>query len=474
MDTVTAPARPTRRRRWLKRGLLVVLILVILGSGGWFAISWLSGRDLKNIIAELDRTDPGWRLEDIEAKRKVLPPEENSALQVMAALSLMGGKNVGITRAFDLVFDNLTPQCQLNLQQIEYLERDLRPVEKAIESARKLKDMPEGRFPIAYAPDFFSTLLPNQQNARTIMNLLQWDAVWRAHNNDIDGALESCHALLNCSRSLGEDPLMICQLVRYAGTAIFVECLERALGQGAACEKSLSALQAILKREMLEPTFLTSVRGERGGIHMFMLACEAGKANLAGLGVRQPESQLLFFLPGYTRRQHAKILEHMTELFEAAKLPLHEQDAAISQLEANLAKDKSGLAAQLVPAVAKCSVAFLRTQVFLRVALVAVAAERYRLANKAWPKTLDDLIAAKLLDAIPDDPFARGPIRLKHDPNALVIYSVGRDRIDDGGNFDRREPMRPGTDIGIRMWNVDARRQPPQPTVTVTAEDLKN
>src|SRR5262249_17993965 len=41
-----------------------------------------SSDDLLQVVAELDRTDPGWRLEQMEKKRPEVPADNNGALQI--------------------------------------------------------------------------------------------------------------------------------------------------------------------------------------------------------------------------------------------------------------------------------------------------------------------------------------------------------------------------------------------------------
>src|SRR2546429_1285580 len=40
-------------------------------------------------VAEADRSDPNWRLVDLENERALVPAEENSALQVLKACALI-------------------------------------------------------------------------------------------------------------------------------------------------------------------------------------------------------------------------------------------------------------------------------------------------------------------------------------------------------------------------------------------------
>jgi hypothetical protein len=65
-------------------------------------------------------------------------------------------------------------------------------------------------------------------------------------------------------------------------------------------------------------------------------------------------------------------------------------------------------------------------------ARTAVAMTRYRLDHRSSPARLNDLVPA-YLDAVPTDPFDGHPLRLSIRNDRCVIYSVGPDRVDDGG-----------------------------------------
>src|SRR4029077_5085768 len=69
----------------------------------------------------------------------------------------------------------------------------------------------------------------------------------------------------------------------------------------------------------------------------------------------------------------------------------------------------------------------------VRVARTAVAVARYeREHGEQPPATLHALISA-YLTAAPVDPFSGRPLRLVVDARGYTVYSVGRNRRDDGG-----------------------------------------
>jgi hypothetical protein len=67
-----------------------------------------------------------------------------------------------------------------------------------------------------------------------------------------------------------------------------------------------------------------------------------------------------------------------------------------------------------------------------RLARLALAVETYRAMNGKFPDRLDDL-TPEYIASFPVDPFDGKPLRLKHVGNDLLLYSVNRDGIDDGG-----------------------------------------
>ena len=65
------------------------------------------------------------------------------------------------------------------------------------------------------------------------------------------------------------------------------------------------------------------------------------------------------------------------------------------------------------------------------------------------------------LPALPLDPFDGEPLRYKRMPDGIVIYSVGVDGKDDGGRILWTPGQPPPSDVGVRLWDVPHRRQPP-------------
>jgi hypothetical protein len=65
------------------------LILSALAGGGLYYLWHQQDQELLREIARTDQLDPGWRLEELEAKRKVIPDEHNSALTIQKVDQLL-------------------------------------------------------------------------------------------------------------------------------------------------------------------------------------------------------------------------------------------------------------------------------------------------------------------------------------------------------------------------------------------------
>src|SRR5688572_15994242 len=124
MNPTAAPASPTTalpRRRWPRYLLATLLVLIAVPTVLYQAIKWQSANDADSVMAELDRTDPNWRLDDLEASREKLSAEENSALFIIKLVA-MGGASGTSRREFYEQFDNIEPQYELNALQVQLLQ----------------------------------------------------------------------------------------------------------------------------------------------------------------------------------------------------------------------------------------------------------------------------------------------------------------------------------------------------------------
>jgi hypothetical protein len=461
------PAQPAPAA-WRRRGWFLVALLAAAGvvAGTLLYLSYGVDRALRDAVAEADAQDPGWRLPQLDEKRVRPQDQDNSALQAQAARRLIP-TGFGSASGYAELFQDLPPEAQLNDQQVRALKAELQKAAKGRDEARKLADMPEGHFVMNWAPDFFSTNLSTIQDVRQVVNLLQNDAMLRAQEKDPDGAVRSLQAAVNGGRSIGDVPSAVAQLVRLACVAVGTLNVERMLAQGEPSPAALAELQHLLEEEDRHPYLLVMARGERAGSDQCLTWLESGgpsPAKLAPLvgGPGNQEVAFLLCLPGEMKREHAGLLHYMNEVVEAAKLPGPEGKKRLDQVEATI-RQRPVMVRLLAPAMGKMAGADRRMHAHLRCAIVMLAAERYRQEHNRWPGSVQDLVNDGYLEGLPADPYDGAAVRLKRVADGLVIYAVGPDGQDDGGNLDRKMTFARGTDLGFRLWDVAKRRQPPLP-----------
>jgi tRNA A-37 threonylcarbamoyl transferase component Bud32 len=444
--------------------------------------------DLLEVVAELDRTDPGWRLEEMEAKREPVPDTRNGIHKVRAAVKLLRPRpwpSAQVSKRFGASI----PAGPLRLREEDaaFLRTELDKVAAALAEARMMDRYPEGRIPVVWSRSGLTTLMAEHVDVRQVSGLLYCDAVVQADEGNVAGALRSCHGVFNCGRVIGEDPAAFPQLIRIAVVRFSLAALERALSQGEAEEAVLAALQRVVAEEAAHPRLSVAARGERGMLHWTMSAVAAGDVSpktfaqsmeLAGAKREQElEIQKLFADslqagPG-VRPAHAQLLRQMNGWVQITGLALSEQPSRAREWGEAVGASGNVLLTLLAPNAGFITEAAILLQARLNSALAAVAVECYRRVHGTWPADLEALVPAYLTH-VPQDPYDGKPLRYRRVADGVVLYSVGPDRTDnqatldransqttlDQSGMERTQPPPDGTDVGFRLWDVAKRRQP--------------
>jgi hypothetical protein len=427
---------------------------------------WVVRRELAAAIAETDRLDPGWRLEDLESQRRLPPAAQNAALQVLTAESLLPpfwdhrpDEDPGWVRD---VWRGLPPERPLDEEQLRKLRADQERAGPALDQARKLADMPEGRYPLAWTADLISTPCPWLGAIDSTQPLLQLDALLRIQDGEPDDALMSARALLNVGRSLGDEPFSRAPATRSWCRREAAWTVERTLAQGQPSERALAAMQEAVAREEAVPLLLLYFRGERAFMHAFLTRVDEGKNRISEISC-VPTRGLGAHAETWLGRvnaldKHARYLRDMNEAVEIAKLPLEQQYPLYREW-----RRRKGYVENVGDAFTFGGLpeSYLLTgHALLRCTVVALAAERYRLRHGDWPRTLADLVPDYLL-AVPLDPFDGAPLRYRRSDGGAVVYSVGEDGRDDGGDPNPPPGKWRPRDVVFTLWDVAGRRQPP-------------
>jgi hypothetical protein len=486
MDDLATVQKPSlgssgaRRRKRLLLIALIVLTVGLLAASFYFLVYW-QDIQLQRALAETDQRDPGWRLLELEANRAVVPEEQNSAVILVAANKLLPatwpawdkpyapenkGRDPKASTALKESLWKLAPPAQLNEQQSTALREELTRAAAALAEARKVADLPHGRYSFRYTPkDNLSASPLHAIATHPLATLLAYDVLLRAHDRDVEGALTSCRAILNTTRALGDEPLPYSMSQRMLLDHLALEKMERTLAQGEPSEASLAAAQQLLEDEAVQPLFLIAARGARGMQDTALGALQDGEVSinqlwhLLGLGKTPFASgwDEMMMRTQSVKTARTALLRFNNEIVDIAKRPAEEQRLLLQQL----AKTQSQLPRLVQDApsdVVDLADLWHLNLAWMRTAIVMVAVERYRRAHQHWPESFTDLVPIYVA-TVPTDPYDGAPVRFRRFAEGVVVYSVGEDSQDNGGNVGLT--WKPGTDTGWRLWDVQHRRQPP-------------
>jgi hypothetical protein len=475
------PEAPPRlwRRRW--RFLLAICALgvaTVAGLIGWQMLRMHRAQaELQQVLAELDRDEPGWRTEAIEAARANVPDKENSVPTILRARRALPKFSNDEQDRLKAMLAELSPQVRLSDEQYHYCIDQLESMERAVSLVQQVARMPRGHCPIQSDPNGISADLVLINKAPLLQFWpTQLLVLIHAHEGDATAGLQMCAVNLHIAAAIGDEPYLVCQWYRGRHVNTALDGLERLLGHGEISQLDLEAFQAKLAVEAAHDPYSIAIRGERAMNHDALDALARGVLPLSIWRQQvQGESQPI----GWRDRARDWVGDRLpapVEAIEAQTWYLRRQTRLLRETTSAPWRERAAAAAafdadeETVPAIARfkhyAQMLCTRLQSCrgrLSCAIAAVAAERYRLRHSRWPDSLAALVP-EFLPAVAADPFDGQPLRYKRLLDGVVIYTVGPDLTDNGGNLAREIPAADGTDIGFRLWDVANRGQLPKTT----------
>jgi hypothetical protein len=493
-------AKPSGLLRTLRRLgkliIVVVLIVLVLGLGLSLYLRFSGSSRLNNAIEALEREDPHWRWREMRVAT-VLPNEKfNSAPLLIQASALLPERWVPArssridesdesSYSTSVALDSFVrDQWPLDQELDATLTRQLGTLlgrhSTAVARARLLANLSTGALPLGETAMLHrgrESALPAA--ARRVSLLLWFDAYDAIQHEDLATALGSIQACIHAGRAVGDEPSLTAQWGRLGAVNNAIRAIERVLAQSQPAVDDLRVLQEMLEAETRHPGMQIALRGERNYADELMEQLKSGElerflgADVSRYDLVESGSWLgsieRWLKMGWYLENHARIHEELNRLNATLQRPLEEQHQAILAQEQEHIRNVNGewgdwsryrglFMYTYLSTVFRTLGGQVRMQAELRCAITALAAERYRRQHGRWPESIEQLVPA-LLTSVPIDPFTSAPLRFRREPGGLAIYSVGSDGIDDNGQLIRSQGYSQRSDRGLRLWDVDKRRQ---------------
>jgi RNA polymerase sigma factor (sigma-70 family) len=337
------------------------------------------------------------------------------------------------------------PNVPLPPQMKSALDTFLQRNRPALEFFAQGAQHDQSRYPIDLTRGS-ETMLPQLMKIKQGSQLAQMAAALDAEDHNGGQAADDILAGLGLTHSLKAEPVLISQLVRAASTALAVAALERTLNHATLPPDSISeltkAFHDLEDYDRRGEGFNRALIGEAVD-HRALLKNPKTLIRLfnsqgtMGLSDKLRTQMIAHVRHADNMKQEQSFLETSFQQILAARqptLPDRLQTADVIRQQVADAKDRKLLLNEaLLDGTDKSLKREAGTLANVRLALTALALERFRTAhNHRYPATLSEL-APNYLDAVPEDPFDGQPLRYRTQGAGYLLYSIGFDLKDDGG-----------------------------------------
>ncbi|MBL9175162.1 MAG: hypothetical protein JNL10_16605 [Verrucomicrobiales bacterium] len=449
------------------RGLLALGCLGAVVLMAWF-FTWRVGnsRAVRRAEAAIRQRGEPLTLADLAQRERDIPADENAAA---AMLDLWESEDPGFWRGFRSGKHPLPKQVERRLDPVlktvaldrPGLRRD-QPLDPEIQSAadallrersgrleavRAALRRPQARFPHRWM-EGGAMQLPYLSAIRGEGMLFHLEALGAIERGDVAAALGAFQSTVLLQRLLAEEPILIAQWVRLRLAGRLIHDLERLMTRVPLSPAQLAQVREVLLRldlrDGLEPTMqvervlalgsfdltddtLSAVEAENGpdaeATVIDPKQYRTGQKVLRALGLTDVDRRLMLETLGegvlIAKQGTPESVQKFEERFERADLEARAFPPRIFSL-------------LLLPSLSRAATRFAEFEAQRRAALTAVAVERYRQEHQGrLPETLSELPLDPAELRV--DPLDGAPMRFRRLSKGYEVYSVGGDRVDDGG-----------------------------------------
>jgi hypothetical protein len=484
----SAGVRAWRHWRWfVVLGIIGLTIAVPVFPLVWVVM--MGKAELARAIAETDALDPNWRWEDIRAAYSQIPRDPNGWPLIEEIYRRFDQKfviylgrlindhrsEIRVARGLSPIFFDIFPPRdeplteQWHGQLKLYLEADfgiwdlLRQLPRYEHISPPLVDTPTDRWWLEFekfltaanAVAFFHEYFLHERKS----DLAEECLLILTHSpNTSERAIHNGHG--PCT--VGDNPW----LVMFDWRNAFVARMRRHLALTEVSAETLEKCQRHTERLLAQNALTPLVRFHRAALHEIYSSVKAGKMDWFK---QMPESNPLRWVSGpldfsiwevskyhlrrgvkvfldkverstaplFADRHHAELLRQLNQLHRLANASPEDQLALFKSNSLPPCGTEQWWAGYFLPQPFRGDKLqdLLWWRAELQALRVAIAAERYRLKYGQWPDKLETLVP-EFLAEVPGDPFnLPNPLRLVRTVDGLVVYSIGLNLRDDGGDL---------------------------------------
>lgn len=293
-----------------------------------------------------------------------------------------------------------------------------------------------------------------------------------AAKGDVNTCVSNLRRGWNLSHLVGEEPNLISMLVEIAGDAIVNNAARQCAALFAKNESGLQALQKVTAAFKVANDFPYHLGGEayqglaivRNTSDFTALLRSFGDSSDDAAQQMPPPPAVLVRsgLPSgmMARAFAARHMQVWVEIKKAMDQYPHDPEALGNAMDAiqNRWEQRKGLSNTLnkilLPVFAQAGSAMVRAQADLVTTRALIAALQVKASTGKMPARIQDIPGHWI------DPFTNQPLKVRTQGDSIRIYSVGADRVDNGGRaqFERRNATNDQWDVVAIYPPIDPKR----------------
>jgi len=386
---------------------------------------------------------------ELNTWRGSVPEPENGALVLTQAFALL--RNLADSRSNEVAEASLLARTdRWKPDTRDLVQGYLQTNQPALAKVREALLLSKFAYPVdfSFGPD---TQLPHLGRLKEISRITCLQAVADAEQAEPNKWAEDVVLALKVARTLDDEPIIISHLVRCAIIRMAVRATERSLNQVAPGVETCKLLQNAFDQATGTNLLALAFIGERAmTIPIFRLSWKeiqyASQSDDPEQQPRKPQRysgkpMAVLWLTGFFERDLDFFLEVMDKSISIVRLPSPQNLQLTNYLDSAstlAAKRLDIYSTMLLPSFSRVIVREASTQAHVRLAITALAVERFRQERGQLPRSLEEL-APEFLLKIPTDPFDGAPLRYRVLAKGYIIYSIDADGRDDG---EREAPER--------------------------------
>ena len=302
--------------------------------------------------------------------------------------------------------------------------------------------------------------LPRLAAFRRICYALRWRAWISAENGLYESALNDIETCYRLGRHNKGEKLLVEQLVGIAIEAVSLKTARLILDAHKIPSEILADFERRLQQLIDNDTFAINFQSEKLCLYDEIQRCFTESRlgpthiyprrileltyvqNMSELDSMMRQSSIILQV-FFRHPDKAETIAAANDFFKFLDEIMHKTPARLQAEKINTEAQNEKLIRKnllfrvLMPGLVKIYIQAWRVKIDAEGTLTAVALVRYKQDKGDYPETLEKLVEAGYITRIPIDPFSDTPLSYKKTEQGPVLYSWGKNLIDDGGQAAR-------------------------------------